>query len=111
MYYVNLYQTTKCYGGPEEGGWYYEEGVYHSCEGAYSNKDEAWAKARRVQPKLKPTSEREHMGYGPHDGAAPEGNGDDRYLLRGGAWGRGKFAIKVQEHPGENYPQQRPYYE
>ena len=45
MYYVNLYQTTKCYGGPEEGGWYYEEGVYHSCEGAYSNKDEAWAKA------------------------------------------------------------------
>ena len=38
MYYVNLYQTTKCYGGPEEGGWYYEEGVYHSCMGAYSNR-------------------------------------------------------------------------
>ena len=83
MYYVNLYQTTKCYGGPEEGGWYYEEGVYHSCEGAYSNEKEAKKKAHRIQflqkdlSLLLPPSEREHR----------------------------KFAIKVQECPGENYPQ------
>ena len=49
MYYVNLYQTTKCYGGPEEGGWYYEEGVYHSCMGAYSNEKEAKKKGDRLK--------------------------------------------------------------
>tara|TARA_R110001583_G_scaffold57507_1_gene172064 strand:- start:208 stop:498 length:291 start_codon:yes stop_codon:yes gene_type:complete len=69
MYYVNLYQTTKCYGGPEEGGWYYEEGVYHSCMGAYSNEKEAKKKADRLKAhKL-------------------------------------DFVAKVQECPGENYPQ------
>ena len=49
MYYVNLYQTTQCYGGPEEGGWYYEEGVYHSCMGAYSSQEEAQKKADRLR--------------------------------------------------------------
>ena len=24
MLYVNVYQRKRCYGGPEEGGWYYD---------------------------------------------------------------------------------------
>jgi hypothetical protein len=25
--YVNVYAMSRCYGGPEEGGWYYDAGV------------------------------------------------------------------------------------
>lgn len=25
--YLNIYDETRCYGGPEEGGWYYSRGV------------------------------------------------------------------------------------
>mgnify|MGYP003405240652 CR=1 FL=1 len=29
MYYVQIVGTNRCYGGPEEGGWYYNHNVVH----------------------------------------------------------------------------------
>ena len=52
-----------------------------------------------------------HMGHGPYDGADPEGFGDDRYLIPGGAWGNDDIIIRLEDHMGADYPKYRPFYE
>ena len=34
-YYVNEYEVDKKYGGPEEGGWYYDTGRFIKCHGIF----------------------------------------------------------------------------
>ena len=31
--YLNVYEVTQQYGGPEEGGWWYNYGLFDGCEG------------------------------------------------------------------------------
>ena len=31
-WYVNVYEVYRAYGGPEEGGWYYDEGTLLDCQ-------------------------------------------------------------------------------
>ena len=107
--FVNMYLTTQCYGGPEEGGWDYESGEFLRCYGYYSRKTAEEVK-KLILAKLehKPTY---HMGHGPYDGADPEGFGDDRYLIPGGAWGNDDIIIRLEDHMGADYPKYRPFYE
>ena len=51
------------------------------------------------------------MGFGEHDGVDPDGFGDDNYLIRGGMWGDKKLRARIEDHPAEAYPQERPHYE
>jgi len=51
------------------------------------------------------------MGYGDHDGVDPEGFGDDDYLMKGGQWGDKKLRARIEDHPAEAFPQERPHYE
>ena len=32
IWYVNIYETNRAYGGPEEGGWYYDTGDLLECK-------------------------------------------------------------------------------
>ena len=116
--FVNVYREEQCYGGPEEGGWFYNSGEFLYCGGMYRDPGTDWrfgGRAPRVAQIItkrhedyKPTY---HMGKGPHDGVDSEGHGDDHYLLQGGAWGDDKVTVLIEEHMGRDYPKYRPHYE
>tara|TARA_R110002020_G_scaffold123419_1_gene279824 strand:- start:83 stop:436 length:354 start_codon:yes stop_codon:yes gene_type:complete len=112
MFYVNVYEIGQAYGGPEEGGWYYDVGKPIKCLGGYSSRDVAKDKAVRVdRNKFSEGCDEYKMGYGPWDGCDDDGNPDDAYLTRGGEWGESEVAVYVEEHPPRIFPQERPYYE
>tara|TARA_R100001230_G_C5557613_1_gene83245 strand:+ start:28 stop:360 length:333 start_codon:yes stop_codon:yes gene_type:complete len=110
MKYVNMYRTSRCYGGPEEGGWWYTQGEFIKCYGMYSSNGDANLKVKRLQESLtyEPTY---HSGYGDHDGVDPSGNGDDAYLIPGGAWGTDDISFLVEDRMGANFPRYTPRYE
>ena len=115
-YFVNIYAEGRAFGGHEEGGWYYD---YRDARTSFQVEDEEKANQLAdlvrdrigtatldiLRPKLN------QMGYGPHDGADPDGNGDDDYLIRGGRWGDEKIIVKVEEQKGEDYPETLPPYD
>ena len=107
--FVNMYITTRCYGGPEEGGWFYEEGEFLKCYGYYSRKTAEEVK-KLILAKLehKPVY---HTGCGDHDGVDPQGFGDDHYLIPGGAWGNDNIVIILEAHMADDYPTCTPRYE
>ena len=110
MNYVNVYSTERCYGGAEEGGWWYTEGEPIECKGSFSDPSQAHDLATTLRNKiLQP--EKYHTGINDLDGCDPDGNGDDSYLTVGGAWGTGEITVLVQPHPPKYYPEQRPRYE
>ena len=112
MFYVNVYEIGQAYGGPEEGGWYYDVGTPIKCLGGYSSRDVAKDKAVRVdRNKFSEGCDEYKMGYGPWDGCDDDGNPDDAYLTRGGEWGESEVAVYVEKHPPRIFPQERPYYE
>lgn len=39
--YVNVYEITRCYGGPEEGGWWYDEGEIVESHGPFTDQETA----------------------------------------------------------------------
>ena len=108
--YINIYKITQCYGGAEEGGWWYNSGEFLKCVGMYSSRDRANKVASIIKKQMKEYKPHYHMGNGPHDGVDPDGFGDDDYLQLGGAWGFDNIVIQIEEDMGEDYPRYRPYY-
>ena len=110
MKYVNMYRTSRCYGGPEEGGWVYTQGEFIKCYGMYATSGRAMLVKLKIQDTLdhEPTY---HMGYGDHDGADSSGSGDDAYLIPGGAWGKDDISFLVEDRIGTNFPRYTPRYE
>ena len=120
-WYVNIYKVESAYGGPEEGGWYYDVGELVEtkcfCSAEPSNKGgmthtNAVAYSEQVEQELKETEKLPYnMGYGPHDGCDNDGNGNDDYLIPGGKWGEGSYRIDVSPIEGASYPTERPYWD
>ena len=112
FYYVNVYRKTKCYGGSEEGGWFYDCGTFVQNEGCYNNVTAAETKRQRLEKehKYQPSTEH-HMGHSHWDGLDPSGEPDDAYLQRGGRWGKEEIQILIEPHFGMDYPEEAPRYE
>lgn len=51
-YYVNVYEYEREYGGPEEGGWYYDAGYNGYVWNAYFDEDFAYVRASELYKKL-----------------------------------------------------------
>ena len=115
VWYVNVYGVVQCYGGAEEGGWYYSQGTFLDVQFVSLKEKEAHAFASHYRKQLMADKAEKqglyHEGHGPHDGVDGAGNPDDDYLMRGGAWGYEKVKVIVQDHPGVDFPRQRPRYE
>lgn len=94
--YVNIYEIWQNYGGPEEGGWWYECG-----SPLYS--------VRLPYPIARIFSSmiwKRYKDYGrkwwyPHPGSL-DGNAVDI--------SDGKVVCYIEPHPAQGYPQERPYY-
>ena len=117
MLHVNIYEVSQCYGGPEEGGWYYTAGSFIRCIGTFPDNKEGRQDAesfRKAYLESKPDDRYlmpdYNMGHGSHDGVDANGEPDDRYLIPGGAWGYSEIKALIQDHKGMNYPETRPYY-
>ena len=111
MKYVNVYETSRCYGGPEEGGWWFTSGELQFSLGPIPT-DEAYDLAESVRLNDKEKIKEYRMGFTSMDGCDPDGEGDDNFLTVGGAWGRSDIKAYVQDKPGvQFFPSERPYYE
>jgi hypothetical protein len=51
-YVVALYETDKAYGGPEEGGWWYDTGTLVRIIKVFKNEDKAWEYVNRATPSI-----------------------------------------------------------
>ncbi len=83
-WYVNVYEIDRRYGGPEEGGWWFDSGTLVDSTETASKQD-----ANRL-------SEAKQTEY-PNNGSS---------VYRGG-----DYTVRIENHPGENYPTNRPHYE
>ena len=92
MFYINEYEVDRKFGGPEEGGWWYDTGRFIRCHATTTHPDDAEAIAER----LRGSYLREvNAGKRPPDSVLS--TGDYR-------------AIHIDEEAGADFPRERPYY-
>lgn len=84
MFYVNIYNVGRAYGGPEEGGWYYDHGWRGETVMMYHTKKMAWYICNLLN------------SGGSFDGGVM----DTKYC-----------EAFVQTHPPKDFPEVRPHYE
>lgn len=99
-YYINQYRINRAYGGPEEGGWWFDCGIF-----LYQVPEELYAPgsleaASMLRDRLQERAD------------AEQDSGPDAYLHDvGSVCCEGRIAYRVEEEPGADYPTERPYYE
>jgi hypothetical protein len=94
-YVVAVYELDRSYGGPEEGGWWYDTGALVRVHSVERDEERAWAKARRINRSL--AYKEALSGRRPLSSVAYEG---------------GHLAAEVWEGTApEFYPTHRPHYE
>lgn len=98
MFYVNVYELRRCYGGPEEGGWWYDEG---SLVDSVTTFTEGWA---------------EYVAAHLRDGTYPLRSGAyaDSHNRGNVNYDRGSryprdYEVRVEKTPGEDWNNYRPY--
>lgn len=80
--YVNVYDNGRCYGGPEEGGWYYDCGDV--VDSFRVKRREVKRIVKREEAQCKPSKK----------------------------WrSTPRCFVRVEKHSGQPYPSRRPYYE
>ena len=90
-FYVNEYFERLEYGGPEEGGWWFETGEYAGCHGCHGTREEAEARVQALAAYLARAQEGQ---YDPQDVRST-----------------GQTRLRVQGRRGETFPEARPRYE
>lgn len=89
MKYVNAYELTQGYGGPEEGGWWYDVGTPLASVPIYDDQD--------PEPVIEDLKGK--FSY------------YDNYRERTSAAGGADLGVWVQDHVAQDFPQARPHYE
>ena len=90
-WFVNEYLTWKEWGGPEEGGWFFDAGSYIECRGVFEDRRSAVEKLTFLGEYLKQRHADQH----------PPGD------VRCSGWSE----LRIEPYPGEDYPAVRPHYE
>ena len=113
--YVNVYDVVQQYGGPEEGGWTYNSGEF--LEGIpAANEQEAEEIRNKLEAKYNPdNSQRKPFGSvklnNPEkkipDNWEPTSQADDESYVHY----EGRIHVYIEDHPGHDFPTERPHYE
>ena len=90
-FHLNEYLTDRAFGGGEEGGWWYDTGVFVKSHGTFPSRAEAWAARDGLDDYLAERRERLH---------------DPSSVLCTG-WPE----LLVEQRPGANFPARPPRYE
>ena len=101
--HLNVYQITQAYGGPEEGGWWFDAGV--PCESVVVDSQE---EREQVLSRLRTRYQLDEQNR-----YAPEPSYVDRQRSRGRTSAAGGYDIRIQEEYefAQPFPQERPRYE
>lgn len=95
-YVVAVYDVNRCFGGPEEGGWWYDSGELVRAVRLDRNEERAYAFARRLNAKLRSRT------FGPNQGK--------RELSS--VLSDGEYQADVFEGTAPRvFPERRPHYE
>ena len=89
--YVNVYETGRDYGGPDEGGWYYDVGTVYRVMPVRRDR------AERLLDRVQAACDRINREERRRPGSSVLATGD--YLQ-----------ACIEERPGEEYPRRRPRY-
>ncbi len=92
LYYVNEYLVDQAYGGPEEGGWWFECGTFVRCIGKYGDEN----LARRIQKGWQKTLDLEVNNGRPSISSVLS---------------EGLYTVRLENNTGQDYPQHMPHYE
>lgn len=93
-WWLNAYDCTLVYGGPEEGGWWYDAGEPTGDRfGPYDTLEETWA-ARDVLEETWLAAQNEH-----------------RHLPKTSVMSDGAIELHVENHEPRMFPEQYPRYE
>lgn len=114
--YVAIYEVERCYGGPEEGGWWYDRGTVLDCWKLNRSETRKVKRAPgyyttpmdRLKPGIMRRFERyatKHYGMIKPDPKRPSWRG--RYSVIGGP----DIEIRVMNRVPDNFPAERPHYE
>lgn len=90
-FHLNEYLTDRAFGGAEEGGWWYDTGVFVKSHGTFPTREEAWAARDGLDDYLAERRE------GLHDPSSVLCTGWPELL--------------VEQRPGANFPARPPRYE
>jgi hypothetical protein len=91
LMWVNAYSIVQCYGGPEEGGWWFDAGECLASIPCTSDEQ-----VNEAIDRLSGMYQAEYSAY--HKRSTSTGDGID-------------LAICVEDSKGSAYPEQRPHYE
>jgi hypothetical protein len=100
MFYIHKHEVSQQYGGPEEGGWWYEAGdpdnTWHTGMYRFTDEEKAYEKCRELNKRERERAEREEeYGYS-------------------SVWSYRSthYAYRVEDTPVQlPYPSRRPHYE
>ena len=108
--YVSVYEVQRAYGGPEEGGWWYD--AYQLVDTHPVATLEA---AQKVKEFLKNKLKTENEQRGPLDSSRgfdslPEGT-EDWQIPRGFSGSASELVVIIEDEPGEHTTKEIPHYE
>ena len=90
-FHLNEYRTDRAFGGAEEGGWWYDTGVFVKSHGTFPTREETWAARDELDSYLAERRE------GLHDPSSVLCTGWPELL--------------VEQRPGAHFPARPPRYE
>ena len=114
--YLNTYETHQAYGGPEEGGWWYEVGVPVQSV-FYSNEEMEEFLERTSLDERIDTTKRATAAYTNGQPPTPKKTVHGGYTFMPGSdepstyEEDNSYSSCFEEHFAEDYPRQRPHYE
>jgi hypothetical protein len=96
VFYISEYSVSRHYGGPEEGGWWYDIREFVKTWAAYTDGDDALTVCRRLNVETQEAEREDRHHYG-----------------RGSVLGGEDCEWTVERHPAEedNTREPRPHYE
>lgn len=96
LYYVNLYTCDRAYGGSEEGGWWFDTGEFERAHSfVFTDRVEARTRRDLLQART------DHIANNPRGS----------YANLGSVSCEGRLCWQIETRPGQDYPQDRPFYE
>ena len=93
--YINVYFITREYGGPEEGGWWYDLETSADKADLPNHLSPSMTYSSKVKRDAEAWVESENEGQPPLYSVAS----------------RGLYVVRVEEHRSKVYPASRPHYE
>ena len=110
LVYVSLYETERAYGGPEEGGWWYDE---YKLEGskAFTDEEEALDYRDWLRDKIKKEQSLGHRYNRPIHSADGFENLPDDQIPIGFSGNARDYEVRIEDSPGEMARRPAPHYE